>query len=1170
MALLTCRPLLCLLLFLTLTAMTHHSAADEAKPKVETPKLKLVFSDDFKTDSRQNYQVHADVTWKPGRLQLAQDSSFSKKVNTAWAKVGVELRELAANSSVLSARFQMEKKTSFAVEWARFEKDGKPQQRVIVWGTVDINGRRGMKRIASREVLGRVNPAWEIHYRFGVISVFNNGEKILGGYLVNHEDEIKQIELKQKSGRSEIVQFSLSALPTPKLTEDQAKELAVARQFETNAGRAYQSRDPQTALKEFAKALRIRRQIFGRHHFRIATALNNMAALNRMLGRYTQSEAMYSEALSVYRNLVGNSHPEHARALNNLGFLYRSMGKFDRVEPLYRQAAEIWRTILGESHPDYLIAIHNLAAIYSATGKYRKAIPLILQESEFIKRTKGETHPEYIDSLVDLGTTYLEIGSIKKAAALLDRAMLLTKQSSGENTAQYAELLGSVASLHRSTGNLKKAVEFNEAALLTFKKLRQEDGESYATCLNNLAGVYHVSGKTVEARKLLEESLNLTRKLLGENNIEYANSLNNLGALCLADGDVSVAESNFQQATKLFKQLTGPEHQFYALCLNNLANLYLIKQDFEKAAEASKESISISRRLLEKTALIQSQREQMQFGRQMRAKLDVFLAISVQSGKYGESAFNEVLSWKGATLVRQRHLRMVSDQAGTRDTFLRLRDITKAITDLLRRPPGVFQKAAWQQKVDRLTNMKDELEAELVAKSEPFRKSQRRIQLNDLMDVLPKDMALVDFLELPNPTRDEQRNHANLLTPPAHFICFVVRHGEPIVPIDLGPAEAINKAVETWRLGFGTTEESAKAGQFLRNHVWKKFEPQLKGIDKVILSPDKALARIPFAALPGSKPGSYLIEEYQLASIAVPQLLPDLLNAPNASKRSSLIGDLLVLGNIDYGTTTEQPRDDSLVGSDFQPLSETKQEIESISQLYTQTLKRDSGSMLALKSSEATETAFLRHAPNYRTIHIATHGFFAEGTATKTRNTTRSMSTNGVGSGYLAGVHPGLLSGLALSGANEENPINEHDGILFAREIAFLPLDGVDLIVLSACETGLGPVAGGEGLLGVQRALQVSGVRTTIASLWKVDDLATRRLMERFYQNLWQNKMNKLAALREAQIWMLRDPAASKGLQTRGATINRKNVKVVDAKDKSGRTSPQFWASFVLSGNWGR
>ena len=174
----------------------------------------------------------------------------------------------------------------------------------------------------------------------------------------------------------------------------------------------------------------------------------------------------------------------------------------------------------------------------------------------------------------------------------------------------------------------------------------------------------------------------------------------------------------------------------------------------------------------------------------------------------------------------------------------------------------------------------------------------------------------------------------------------------------------------------------------------------------------------------------------------------------------------------------------------------------------------------------------------------------------------------------IVGFHPGLLSGLALAGANRPLEPGQDDGILTALEVAELDLAGVELTVLSACETGLGETgrgqaAGGEGLLGLQRAFQVAGRGAVVATLWDVDDEATRALMERFYENLWQKKKMRLEALREAQLWMLRggwrrelaQPHAVEekltGAKVKEAIRERRSVEPVPAECR--RTSPTAW-----------
>jgi CHAT domain-containing protein len=254
----------------------------------------------------------------------------------------------------------------------------------------------------------------------------------------------------------------------------------------------------------------------------------------------------------------------------------------------------------------------------------------------------------------------------------------------------------------------------------------------------------------------------------------------------------------------------------------------------------------------------------------------------------------------------------------------------------------------------------------------------------------------------------------------------------------------------------------------------------------------------------------------------------------------------------------------------FSRLPGTAGEIATIGQVFGQLVEGQSAALETLRGEGATEAAFRNAAPQHAILHLATHGFFADPSkkSAVSGESRQELAYAQEQDDLIRGFNPQLLSGLALSGANRPPQPDHDDGILTAAEIAALPLENVDLVVLSACETGLGEVAGGEGLLGVQRAFQISGARTTIASLWQVDDAATRLLMERFYRNRWQEKMTKLDALREAQLWMLTHPAevrAGGADEDRGD--RRRTTNPVDER-AANRLSPQFWAAFQLSGDW--
>ena len=379
----------------------------------------------------------------------------------------------------------------------------------------------------------------------------------------------------------------------------------------------------------------------------------------------------------------------------------------------------------------------------------------------------------------------------------------------------------------------------------------------------------------------------------------------------------------------------------------------------------------------------------------------------------------------------------------------------------------------------------------------------------------------------------------------------------------------------------------------------------------MLVSPDGALGKLPLAVLPGRQPGTYLIEERAIAIVPVPQALPEWLAEregrggprPEAPDRGP---SLLLVGDVDFGATpgasdvrvvsraAVRPR--AGAWARFASLPATRDEIRAVQQAFKQV--EPDAPVLVLNRGQATEQALRQQAPRHRYLHLATHGFFSPA-GVRSALDPEPASPHGVlgpapeeidpfGGRGIVGFHPGLLSGLALAGANRPLEPGQDDGILTALEVAELDLSGVELTVLSACETGLGETAGGrqaggEGLLGLQRAFQVAGARGVVATLWDVDDEATRALMERFYENLWQKKLMRLEALREAQLWMLRggwrrEPAQPHaveekltGAKVKEAIRERRSVEPVPAEapaDQPDRVPPDYWAAFVLSGDW--
>jgi CHAT domain-containing protein len=524
--------------------------------------------------------------------------------------------------------------------------------------------------------------------------------------------------------------------------------------------------------------------------------------------------------------------------------------------------------------------------------------------------------------------------------------------------------------------------------------------------------------------------------------------------------------------------------------------------------------------------------------------------------------------------------------------FVELDSVVRQWSAMMKATPR-GDRHVWNERFDGLARRKEELSAELSRRSAEFRAGSEEVRLEDVQGALGDAAVLVDYVEYWRLGQDpEQSGSVDLRRALA---AFVIRDGRDVQAFDLGDAESIGQLVDQWRASYGQTADAQAAARVLREKLWEPLAGAIGDAQTVLVSPDGPLGRMAFAALPGKAPDTYLIEDYRLALVPVPRLIPALVHEDGDKP---LDKELLLMGGVDYdrrdetAIATEPPADLLAVrrrrgaaratagGLQWEALPGAGAEVAAIGELYRELGGLPVDAVADLRGAAATEENFRLFAPRCRLLHLATHGFFA----TENKESALDVADSDAARDDLLsdsptvveGFDPGLLSGLVMAGANDpvELPSDAagfeslpEDGILMAEELAFLPLGGVQLAVLSACETGLGQAAGGEGLLGIQRAFQVAGARTTVATLWKVDDATTQRLMTAFYRNVLQGQQSYVDALRNAQIEILhelrqRPPSAqAEADPLRG---------VDDPADAAAavRGAPYYWAAFTLSCDW--
>ena len=914
------------------------------------------------------------------------------------------------------------------------------------------------------------------------------------------------------------------------------------------------------------QVLAIRKVSLGEEHSDYVASLNRLADLYYRMESYEQAEALYQQVLAIRQTTFGEQHPQSVKVLESLGSLYTEIEAYAAAETLYQQARAIRKGTQGEEHLDHVRSLNYLANLYIDWGNYEQAEALHRQALEIRARVHGEDHPEYIVSLYHLADLYVGTENYEQAEALYRRSVEIHEGVHGEDHSEYIVSLHRLASLYVGMENYKKAEALYRDALEIRERIRAEDYPNYeyhpdyVVSLNYLAKLYVEMENYEQAETLYQEALEILEYMQGEENPTYVATLEFLAALYQRMGRYFAAGRHFQEALALRRALQGEQHSGYVRSLRNLAELYVDMGAHKLAKPLYRQVLGIYRAMLDRMALVQSEREQLATGERLRSALDGYLSIAIDTGDSSYAAFEEILLWKGATLVRQRQYRQTASDPAVSELFKKLQGVTRQLASLARAYPGQSEKVAgWREQLNALNADRERLEATLSGASASFRQARQTVTVAEIAEALPHGAMLVDYLEFTKYADKE---------PTRSLLASVLRQDGTVTVFDLGPQEQVAEAIEMWRQTYGRSEHGMEAGQQLREMLWAPLLPALGETKTLLVSLDGALGRLPLGALPGAQPDTYLLEEYELSFLPVPQLLPALV----ATHQQEAARGLLLVGDLDYNAQTERansvasaPRSwrrnqnravaEVRGGVYFEPLENTAGEILVVEDLFKSAFRPSEEAVELLRHADATEERFRTLAPQFYHLHLATHGFFAPPQHKEDQTPEhRSGVYDGRGAAVVHGTDPGLLSGLVLSGANQPPQPDQDDGILTATEISFLPLAGTHLVTLSACETGLGAAAGGEGLLGVQRAFQVAGARSTVASLWNVPDLATRLLMERFYRHLWEEEMSAAGALRAAQLWLLKNPEVLRGL--------------TPSYDPSTRSSPRFWAAFQLSGDW--
>ncbi len=809
-------------------------------------------------------------------------------------------------------------------------------------------------------------------------------------------------------------------------------------------------------------------------------------------GRYKIATGLLIGAKAIYEEIGMENSIEYARTISNLSLVAHSLGRLNLAEKLGVTSLEMRDDLLGKESNGYAASLNNYALIKKDLGLYNEA-EILLKEAVVLNRDiVGAKSMGHAIALNNLASVNQVLGRYPEAEPLYKQSINIAEEHLAEKSGNYQRLMTNLALLYQDMERYEEAEEIYLDAISLKEKRFGKSHPDYAHMLNMLASLYVEMGKDDQVEKLLKEALEIYTTRLSPKSPNTASTRSDLGNFYRYKGRYDEALPLLQSVAVVRKEVLGPKHPQTIETAEDLAIVHWKLGNTGRAAQLYKSVIVSTLQEINSYFLPMSEAEKAKYWRKVRPRFQRFYAFAIEAGQedpeFLTAVFNLQLATKALLLNTGNKIKsqiMNGDDENLKRKYADWVDQKEALAHYY----GYSKEELEEENInlDSLENEANASERYLSENSTVFKRGMQltEIKYRDVVNILEEDEAVIEIIHT---TAFENR-----MTNQSEYIVLVVKKGDQHPKM-----VAITNGDELEGRYFKFYNNAIKAkieDPYSYDQFWKPIEPLIASRKTLYLSLDGIYNQINLGTLKDPQ-GGFLVSKYTMT------LLSNSKDLIEYKKSSSTLSqrDIFLLGYPEYGG-------DGTISM----LPGTKREIETVSNI----LKPKRFDISTVYGNEATETAVKRFSDKH-IVHIATHGYFLADLSTK--------------EGKVFGINiekarenPLLRSGLMFTGAGQtsigEQPPDlsgNDNGILTAYEGMNLNLDNTNLVVLSACETGLGDIVAGEGVYGLQRSLLIAGADNLIMSLWKVDDEATQKLMTYFYRNLGENG-NIASSFRKAQ-----------------------------------------------------
>lgn len=778
---------------------------------------------------------------------------------------------------------------------------------------------------------------------------------------------------------------------------------------------------------------------------------DDLAALYIKIGLYSEAQEILASSIATKEKRFGNNSRQLLNPLITQAEFYLLTGDYAKSEEYARRTYNIAKNIFGDQSTKLVPSLSALAKIYSAIGDYARAEQILLNAIQIQKAKLGDDHVNVAIASADLALAKFYLGDpISEIDALISSSEKIIGSKLGASTPIYAELL------------------------------------------KNAAIVNIASGKYSIAESYLEQAGAIWESKIGKrNNVNAATIDLLMGDIRYNQFEYGQAESFYNKAKTRYEKFFNTQHPEYLKVQSKLSKAYYMQGDVKKAQRSLEEVLGKYQIFIEDYFPALSESEKAKFWNTIRVDYEFYNSIVVSHNRLNAdligSLYNNALLTKALLLsssIKVRERILSSGNTSLINLYNEWIKSKEQLTAAL--SMSTEEIASSGMNINNLTNQVNDLEKELSLKSEDFAGAfeSRIVTWDQVQNALQPNEVAVEMVRFRhfNHTLSDSIMYAVLYVNPD-------KKTKPQLVLLENGTDLENRNLKIYRNSIRYRVEDTES----YDAYWRRIQNEVGVSSTIYLSPDGVYNQINLEAIPIDS-GQYVLDNSNIVLVSNTKDIFLKRLKEDRVRESKIVA---MFGNPTFYVDTKPGLKEGVNGltrstSDvISQLPGTEVEVNELRELM-----QENGWRADHFTEKAADESTLKQMESPRVFHIATHGFFKE--------------DDGKGRGDATGratQNPLLRSGLLLTGAGDilnrtDYNFNINDGILTAYEAMNLNLDQTELVVLSACETGLGEVEAGEGVFGLQRSFLVAGAKTIIMSLFKVSDDATQKLMIKFY-NKW-------------------------------------------------------------------